>query len=68
MYLSWEEFCEIHTVLACALSRNCEQVNEGRKSPSLEDVREQTYVGDRKRSIRSTTRTGSELPGWQLGR
>ena len=40
VYLSWEEFREIHTVLACALSRSCEQVNEGRESPSLEDVRE----------------------------
>ncbi len=44
LYLSWEEFREIHTVLACALSRSCEQVNESGESPSLEDMRELNLV------------------------
>ena len=44
VYLSWEEFRQIHTVLACALSRSCEQVNESGESPSLEDMRELNLV------------------------
>lgn len=44
LYLSWEEFQNTHTVLACALSRSCELVNENKQSPSLEDVRELSLI------------------------
>lgn len=40
VYLSWDEFREVHTVLSLALSRSWELVNHGRESPEINDVRE----------------------------